>query len=140
LLFFSSLKFLSSLSYVLLTFFSFFSLKHQIKTTQNRISSSLPYPVAAASPSEGRCCHSVSLPRIRLVVVAASLPPPMALHLAAAAAPSRCQAPLSSATIAPLAVAVVPGPPMIFPLRRGQICLASRAVMPPPNRRRRGLQ
>ncbi|CAN1187208.1 hypothetical protein LINPERHAP2_LOCUS38595 [Linum perenne] len=52
-----------------------------------------------------------------------SSPPP--IHL-------RCQAPLSSAAIAPLAVAVVPGPPMILLLRRGQICLASHAVMPPP--------
>ncbi|CAN1120858.1 hypothetical protein LINPERHAP2_LOCUS457, partial [Linum perenne] len=60
--------------------------------------------------------------------------------ISSAAAPSHCQAPLSSATITPLAVAVVPGPPMIFLLRHGQICLASRAVMPPPNRHRRGLQ
>ncbi|CAN1164194.1 hypothetical protein LINPERPRIM_LOCUS33038, partial [Linum perenne] len=51
-----------------------------------------------------------------------------------------CQDPLSSTAIALLAVAVVPGTPMIFLLRRGQICLASRAVMPSPNRRLRGLR
>ncbi|CAN1732463.1 hypothetical protein LINPERHAP1_LOCUS1638 [Linum perenne] len=61
----SSLSFLSS------------SLKHQIKNTQNRTPSSLPYPAVAASPSEGRCrrftigrsirCRGYLLPPVLLV-------------------------------------------------------------------------
>ncbi|CAN1788630.1 hypothetical protein LINPERHAP1_LOCUS18130, partial [Linum perenne] len=66
-----------------------FLISHQIKNTQNRTHSSLPYPTSAASPSEGRFVTvlppSAGAPRSRRCSALSSPPPLLRVCVAVAA-------------------------------------------------------